>query len=365
MVGLTTAERATAWNAPRWLLARPLLKVLHMRTPAIVASLALLTTAACGTTPGDGANEEGGTPEHPVPYKAGPYKVHTSVDFTIEAVLPPQIETAVVFLRLFSTNPARAIFDLAELKGVPAVGVIRDVLPGVLEDRLEGWINDEIAKLKIGGKPITAYAGQLAALAEIALSEFAVESQLTITGTTTSHTLTALDLRPTGIDFRLPIGGLAGDILTQTPTLSVSEGGALGFSEQHFGLNYGEYAWRGLEYASTQLFGGDIRATLGKAMNCAGLAKTISDKCVLGVCVGHEPELKSICNGGLDALVDFSHDRMGAMRLEVFHLASGNARLVDDDGDGYGDRIVDGVWQSELNLGLGLRKAPATFDGAR
>ena len=338
-----------------------------MRTKAIVASLALV--AACGTTPSDGAddgvNDDGGTPENPVPYKSGPYKVQTSVDFTIEAVLPPQIETAVQLLRLFSTNPARAIFDLAEMKGVPAVGVIRDVLPGVLEDKIEGWINDEIAKLRIGGKPITAYAGQVAALAEIALSEFTVESELAIDGTKTIHTLTALDLRPTGIDFRLPIGGLAGDILTQNPTLAVSEGGTIGFSEQHFGLNYGEYAWQGMEYASTQLFGQGIRATLGKAINCAALANTISDKCVLNVCVGHETELKSICNGGLDALVDFSHDRLAAMRLEVFRLASGNARLVDDDGDGYGDQIVDGVWQSEMNLGLGLRKAPATFVGAR
>lgn len=336
-----------------------------MRTPAIVASLALFT-AACGTTPSDGdANEDGGTPESPVPYKSGPYQVQTSVDFTIEAILPPQIETAVQLLRLFSTNPARAIFDLAEMKGVPAVGVIRDVLPGLLEDKLEGWINDEIAKVRVAGKPITSYAGQLAALAEIALSEFAIESELTIDGTSTIHTLTALDLRPTGIDFRLPIGGLAGDILTQTPELELSEGGALGFSPQHFGLNYGEYAWQGMEYASTQLFGDGIRATLGKAVNCAALAKTIADKCVLNACVGHETELRSICDGGLDALVDFSHDRVAAMRLEVFHFASGTARLVDDDSDGYGDRIVDGVWQAEMNLGLGLRKAPATFDGAR
>ena len=335
-----------------------------MRTSAVVASIALC--AACGTTPGDGGeNEDGGTPENPVPDKSAPYKVQTHVDFTIEAILPPQIETAVQLLRLFSTNPARAIFDLAEMKGVPAVGLIRTALPGVLEDKIEGWINDEIEKIRIDGKPITAYAGQLAALAEIALSEFALESELTINGTTSSHTLTALDLRPTGIDFRLPIGGLAGDILTQTPTLAFSEGGALGLSAQHFGLNYGEYAWQGMEYASTQLFGGGIRTTLGNAINCAGLAKTISDKCVLAACVGHETELRAICNGGLDALVDFSHDRVAAMRLEVFHFASGNARLVDDDSDGYGDRIIDGVWQAEMNLGLGLRKAPATFEGAR
>jgi hypothetical protein len=347
--------------------AETLLNVPHMRTTAIVATLALLV--GCSSVPGegeDGVNEDGGSPENPVPAKTGPYKVMTSVDFTIEAVLPPQIELVVVFMRTFETNPARAIFDLAEAKGVPAVGVIRDVLPGILEDKLEGWINGEIAKLpKIAGKTIQEYAGQIADLAEIALSEFAVESELAIAGETANHRIAALDLRPAGIDFRLPIGGLAGDILTQTPTISTSEGGAIGFSQQHFGLNYGEYAWQGLEYLSTQTFGQGIRDTIGKVVNCSALAKTISDKCVLNACVGHETELRSICNGGLDALVDFSHDRMASMRLEVFHLASGNARLVDDDADGYGDRIVDGVWQAELNIGLGLRHAPATFEGVR
>ena len=343
-----------------------------MRTKAIVVSLALLV-GACGTEPpggGDDANEDGGTQANPVPYKSGPYHVQTAVDFTIEAVLPPQIETVVQFLRLFSTNPARAIFDLAEAKGVPAVGIIRDVLPGVLEDKLEGWINDEIAKVKINGKPVTAYAGQLAALAEIALSEFALESSLNIDSidgqaAKATHTMTALDLKPMGIDFRLPIGGLAGDILTQKPDISWTEGGAFGLGEQHFGLNYGEYAWQGMQAVSKQVFGDDIRNTLGKALNCAGIAKAVAGKCVLGVCVGHETELKAVCNGGLDALVDFTHDKIAAMRLEVFHFASGNARLVDDDGDGYGDRIVDGVWAAEMNLGLGLRKAPATFTGAR
>ena len=114
-----------------------------------------------------------------------------------------------------------------------------------------------------------------------------------------------------------------------------------------------------------QAFGGGIRATLGKAVNCTAIASAVADKCVLGACVGHETELRSICNGGLDALVDFTHDKFAALRLEVLHFASGNARLVDDDSDGYGDRIVDGVWQAELNIGLGLRHAPATFEGTR
>ena len=67
-----------------------------------------------------------------------------------------------------AVNPAEALLDLAERRGVPAVGILRAALPDVLEDKLEGWINGEIEKLKINGKPITAYAGEIAMLAEIA-----------------------------------------------------------------------------------------------------------------------------------------------------------------------------------------------------
>ncbi|MBA3464186.1 MAG: hypothetical protein H0T46_29795 [Deltaproteobacteria bacterium] len=58
-------------------------------------------------------------------------------------------------------------------------------------------------------------------------------------------------------------------------------------------------------------------------------------------------------------------DRLADLRLEALHLASGAARLVDEDGDGVGDSIVEGTWQAEMNLGLGLRKAPSTFAGGR
>ena len=136
-------------------------------------------------------------------------------------------------------------------------------------------------------------------------------------------------------------------------------------SFRHFGLAYGEYAWQGIDAASTALFGGGVRQTLGTVVNCAGLARTVADRCVLGVCVGHETELREICDGGLDAVVGFAHDKLAAMRLDVLHFAKGTAKLVDDDGDGVGDRIADGVWQAELNLGLGLRHAPATFSGTR
>jgi hypothetical protein len=248
---------------------------------------------------------------------------------------------------------------------VPAVGTIRAALPSALEDKLGGWINEEIQKLKIGDTKITTYAGDLAELAEFSLTQFELESELTIDHYETTHTLTALDLSPTGFDIRVPITGLAADILTQHPTITVAEGGLVSFGNQTFGLAYGTYAWNALDAISTQQFGQDIRGTLGVAVNCDAFARNIADKCVLGACVGHETELKAICNGGLDGLVDFTKGKFTALDLNAFQFETGVATLVDDDADGFGDRVVGGVWEAKMNIGMGLRHAPATFEGAR
>lgn len=314
--------------------------------------------------PGDDVT---GTPENPVPTRAGPYHVTSTIDFTVDAILPPDAALIVKTLHEFETNPAHALITIATAAGVPAVGLLYDALPGVLKDKIEGFIADEIMKIQIGGKPITEYAGMIADLADTALTEFGVDSELTISAdtTTATHRLTALDLAPAGLDVQLPIRGLAGDVLTQTPDIFVAEAGALSIGDQHFGLNYGEYAWQLIELVSTKLFGAGVRDTIGNAVDCPRLAHAVASKCVLGVCVGHETELTQICEGGLDAIVDIAHQQIAKLRLDALHLASGTARLVSDDGDGVGDRVVDGVWQAELNLGAGLRDAPATFDGVR
>jgi len=329
-----------------------------------IAILGSLFALGCGvSSTGDGS--ELGTPENPAPAKTGPYALTNTIDFTVEAILPPQAELIVKTLREFSTNPAHALIIAAQAAGVPAIDILYNALPGVLKDRIEGWIADELAKIQIAGVPITEYAGQIAGFADTALTRFAVDSELAIDGDAATHRLTALDLSPTGLDVRVAIGGLAGDVLTQTPEITVVEAGALSIGEQHFGLNYGEYAWQGIEAASGVLFGGGVRETLGGAVSCPKLAHAIATKCVLGVCVGHEAELTAVCEGGLDAVVDFAHDQLAKLRLVALHLLAGSATLVDDDGDGVADRIVDGTWQAELNLGAGLRHAPATFDGVR
>lgn len=337
------------------------------------AVLLSMLLAACGTstttggddTSGNDWGEGFGTPENPVPAKTGPYQVINKVDFTVEQIVPAQVELAVSTLRQFSTNPAKALVSIAGQAGVPYADTIYSLIPGPIRGNFEGWINDEVAKVKVNGQPITKYAGDMAHLFEYALTDFSVDSTMTLDGMAVSHTLTALDLRPAGVDFVLPISGVASDILTQHPTLELTEGGGLVFGEQHFGLNYGEYVWQAVEAFSTAQFGHGIKETLSNAVNCAGIAHTVANKCVLGVCVGHESQIKGVCQGGINAAVDFVHDQITSHRIEALHFASGGATLVDADGDGVGDQIVEGTWDAEMNFGLGLRHTNASFDGTR
>src|SRR4051812_8203239 len=99
--------------------------------------LASLVIAGCGTSTGAGAGDGdlAGTPENPVPARTGPYALVSTVDFTIEAILPPQAELIVSTVRDFSTNPAHALVSAADHAGVPAVGALYGVIPGVIKDR--------------------------------------------------------------------------------------------------------------------------------------------------------------------------------------------------------------------------------------
>jgi len=364
MVAVPTTVSAPPIEISRsWSLAEGLLFVEPMRT----AILATTLLAACGASPaGDGDAFPGpGTPDNPVPTDEGPYAVANTVDFTVEQIVPEQVELVVATLRDFSENPATALIKAAERAGVPEATTIYGLIPSPLRGKFEGFINDEVAKAKVGGRPLTEYAGDFAMLFELALTSFQVDSEMTLDGHAVDHRLTALDLHPAGIDFRLPIGGLAGDVLTQHPDIEVAEGGAIYFGEQHFGLNYGEYAWQALDAFSVQAFGADIKTTFQNAVDCQHLAESIANKCVLGVCVGHETTIRDVCNGGVGAIVDFVHAEIAKHRIEALHFASGAARLVDTDGDGAADTIVDGVWDAEMNFGLGLRHTDAVFAGAR
>ena len=52
---------------------------------------------------------------------------------------------------------------------------------------------------------------------------------------------------------------------------------------------------------------------------------------------------------------------MPSFELAAFRFVSGSGRLVDDNRNGEADRIVDGVWDVEVDLGTGLHHVAGTF----
>jgi len=293
------------------------------------------------------------TPTTPAkPTAAGAYDVRSTIDLTVEALLPEAIHAKVVVLRDFSQNPAQTLFDVAEDAGVPAVGDLRAALPSYLEDKLEGWINDEIAKLTINGVSVTQHAANLAALAETSLGKFAIDSTLTVNGTTATHALATLDLSPAGLAATFPLSALGAEVTTATATCS-SQDGTFSIGSHGYTIPYGEYVWQAID---AQL---DIRASLGAAVDCPALATAVSNKCVFGVCVGHEAELTEICERGLDEAVDRVHDEFTATELDLLQLASGTAQLSADS------TSMTGTWIAQINVGQGLRNAPATFTASK
>lgn len=321
--------------------------------PLLLAALA--TLAACATEePVDAAWDDTlGTPNSPVP-EDDSYAVVTRLQI---GFAPSQLDGALADVRAFAQNPARALLA----QGGAPVQALLGVLPMALKDRLEAWLNTELDKAKISGKTLRQFAGDVATITETVLTQFTIESSLTITPAGVTHTLTGLNFRPLGVDIIVPVGGLKADTLMQNTTGTVAEYGALTLGEQRFSLAFGAHAWQGINLATESLFGGDLGAALVGGLDCRTVAQTVASKCYSGVCVGHTTELQAICEAGIDSLVDKLAARVPGFKLDAFSFTHGTGRLVDDNRNGVAERITDGAWDVRVDTGTGVRTIPGTF----
>ena len=343
-----------------------------MRTLALLGFSLLSIAPACVIVPPEGGSDPGDDTVDPAPTPApapstarGAYQVRSMFDITAAAVLPQPAYELVETLGDFSTAPAHTLIDLAADAGVPAVSELRAALPDSLESRLEGWIDERIEAVKINGVPVTQVAGNIAALGELALTRFAIDSTLDVrTDGHAGHRLARLDFTPAGLDVQVPVGALPGDIVAADITATVSRG-VLKLGGHAFGLPYGHYAWQALEAGVTAQYGAGVRALLGAAVNCPAVADSVASKCVLGVCVGHRAQLLEICERGLDEVVDRAQDQFEAQRFDAIRLDAGTATIAAPSADGIATRIDGGIWAAQIDAGLGLRRAPATFTGTR
>jgi hypothetical protein len=323
----------------------------------VLSALVLTALAACAAedpTPTFGAGL--GTPDNPIPANGASYAVRSLIAPST-TTLPAAVTSVTSPLHGFATAPAHTLLGLAQTANVPELAQLTAALPATLSPKLEGWIDAEIDKGLLVGKTARQYVTDMAGFAETVLTQFGVESTLTFTPAKTTHTLDALTFRLAGYEVVVPLGGLTADVVEQHPEVTIAEAGAITFGDHHFGLAFGNHAWQGVNLASNAAYNADMRTALGTAINCHAVAVAVAAKCVGTSCVGHTTQLEAVCTQGLDLLVNGLETRVAAFDFGVLRYVSGSARLVDTDLDGLANRIENGIWNPEMNVG----PASATF----
>lgn len=324
-----------------------------------LASFLLLGACAAHPTP-DPVEPE----PHPEPAPAfvcdGTYWVETRLDLQAAALLPQPAYDIVELMRGLRDEPGRTLFDLAEQAGVPAVDEVRAALPSSLEDKVYEWIDGRLAG--------NAQLDRIVTIVETSIGELHLATELDVAGGAARHDLREVGFAIAGYDARVDVSGLPLVDLSATPavTITAADGAAtLALGAHAYGLPYGELLLDAVEDVVVAEYGVDLRGALGLVVDCPALAAWVADRCYLGVCVGHEAELRAICEGGLDHAAAELRARVEAIRFDAITLDAGAATLLDTDADGAADTIADGTWTAHIDAGMGPRLAPGTFTGAR
>jgi hypothetical protein len=287
---------------------------------------------------------------------AASYALHTRIDLTVGALAP---EPGYELLSRLASDPGSLIVSVADAAGVPAADRLFDALPSTLQDELAGWMSDAISA--------SPELQLLVAWSQVVLAQVELDSELAVGDfdgdlhALAEHSLSSLsfDVGGEAVTVELPqLESLPGAGRAEVDVWleDGAENGALVFGEQRFGLLLGEAAYRAFQATLVERFGRDVRGVLGDSVDCVSMAASVADQCVLGVCVGHDSEISSMCEEVLNTIDDEIHDQFRALDLELMRLGSGEAAL-DVSG-----ALRDGIWDASLDLGQGLRAVPAAFE---
>jgi hypothetical protein len=289
-------------------------------------------------------------------------------------------------LKGLRSNPADTLFLLLDQAGVPLARDLLGVLPSALSGQRKGWINAYVAGAAFEGTPVTTELDRLIAETERVLTKFDLASALEIADRDAAghaqavHRLEELrwSLYDGSVNVTVPIDDLPASVpatllsreATLEATLTAGTAGAdadLHLGDHRFGLPYGAYALMAVEKAMQARYGVDLRGGLGRLINCPALAASVANRCLLTVCVGHQAELTSLCDAGLDLAAEDVRDRIRALSFDALRLAEGHAAMWDAPlagaADGRVDRLTAGTWKADLDVGMGPRRLPATFSG--
>jgi hypothetical protein len=339
---------------------------LALRLAFTAILLAAPACAALGGDAPDGGGRPPGTPTAPAAADlSGTWRLTSTFEPGIELLVPETYAGAIDALTRLGENPAEALLDLAEMAGVPAVGTLRDALPGVLEDRLESWINQRLASVLVDGVSVTEHLAEIAAVAAALRTEVALETTLEIGAVDAAGTASARHWLDAVVfaavtDQPVVVPALVSEPLSDEVAVALRGGAGprLALGEHAFGLPLSGYLVAAVDQVAAERYGtDDLRGALGALVDCPALASAIASKCILGQCIGHEAELIAICEGALDEATRQIQERLHRLDASAVHFLSGDGALESDR--------ITGTWDATLNAGQGERATPARFTGQR
>jgi hypothetical protein len=340
------------------------------RSPVLASFLALIPALGC----------DGGGPDPLPPPPAsltvdGSYEIVSTYDLTVGAVLPEGVASYTAPLVDLRRDPASTLFLLLDQAGVPLAHDLSDALPDAVAGQLKGWMNAFFAADTYGGSSVGTQLDALTQVIETVLTRPDVASRLTLPPldaagvTRATHALEELRYRlyDGALSITVPIvappAGAAALLVRETSldarvTVARNDEDARLYTRDHsFGIPYGTFALDAIEQAAQQRYGTDLRGLLGLLIDCDGMAASVANRCVLGVCVGHRDTLRAICDQGLNLVEDDLRGRISALHFDALRLQS----VRDDRIDG----IATGKWAAQIDFGMGARDVHATFVGTR
>jgi hypothetical protein len=333
----------------------------HMRQLYVSLGLSLLA-AGCVDDPGQPA---------PTLSSAGTYAVTSHFDLTVETALPPPASDAVEILRLVRDDPSAGLFEALDRAGVPLADELLSALPGVVQDRLGAAIDSYVSGVRFHGYTVAQIIDGFLDNTDTVLGGFGLESELVLSDDpdgAAMHSARRVLIRnnPYLDPIAFDLDGLF-EVETAAHRSGLGAGSdALALDPHGFGIDYGAMAWVAFDASVQEAWQTDLAGVLRDAIDCPALAADVADECVLDVCIGHEGEVRELCDAGVDAIAAEVEERIRALHLDLLHLADGRAGLYDlAPGDGVADEIGSGNWHAAVDFGTGARPVASSFSAVR
>lgn len=304
----------------------------------------------------------------------GAYEVTTTMDVAGSGVLGEHVGGTLVLLSEFHDNPAGTILGLLALYDVPIISTIYDVLPGFLEDEIEGWLNDAIFDALFDGLPAVEQAvifvDDVASISRNVemVTDLELERPNVGGGMSGSHRIRGFGFtfRGTQVMADVPVG--FADLTAAETHASLTEldspnpalpQGLLELDRHSFGIPYGEMLMQAIaDLIYAPLGVSNLGELLDLWVNCAGVAEWIGDRCILGACVSDflsVDEMEALCTDGLGLIGFIIEESIRALRFDLLDMNNGRCEMYDvgyedTTGDWQISSLADGQWDLSVTF---------------